>query len=111
MHVEKSFARVYVPAMANLAGLHIGAPEDRLAQGRALRKKMGRQNHAQWDAKQRRHDPLKLLQESMCGRVPALVPLKYERMLASPFGYRHVGEFGTHVEEFSNSASRLLSPL
>ncbi len=48
---------------------------------------MARQNHSLWDAKQRRHDPLKLLQESMCGRVPALVPLKYERMLASPFGY------------------------
>ena len=37
--------------------------------------------------KQRRHDPLKLLEESMRGRVPSLVHLKYERMLASPFGY------------------------
>ena len=48
---------------------------------------MKRQNHALWDTKQRRHDPLKLLKESMRGRVPSLVPLKYERMLASPFGY------------------------
>jgi uncharacterized protein (DUF2252 family) len=48
---------------------------------------MKRQYHSLWDAKQRRHEPLKLLEESMRGRVPALVPLKYERMLTSPFGY------------------------
>jgi uncharacterized protein (DUF2252 family) len=48
---------------------------------------MKRQNHGLWDAKLRRHDPLKLLEESMRGRVPSLVSLKYERMLASPFGY------------------------
>ena len=66
---------------------HIGTPEERRAQGQALRKQMKRQNHAVWDAKLRRHDPLELLQASMCGRVPSLVPLKYERMLCSPFGY------------------------
>lgn len=73
--------------MENLPSSHIGTFEERRAQGQALRKQVGRQGHAMWDAKQRRHDPVKLLQESMRGRVPALVPLKYERMLASPFGY------------------------
>ena len=48
---------------------------------------MKRQNHGLWDPKQRRHDPLKLLEASMRGRIPALIELKYERMLASPFGY------------------------
>jgi uncharacterized protein (DUF2252 family) len=48
---------------------------------------MKRQDHALWDAKRRRHDPLKLLEASMRGRIPALVALKYERMLATPFGY------------------------
>jgi uncharacterized protein (DUF2252 family) len=48
---------------------------------------MKRQDHGLWDAKQRRHDPLKLLEASMRGRIPALIELKYERMLASPFGY------------------------
>jgi uncharacterized protein (DUF2252 family) len=74
-------------AMANLPSSEIGTTEDRRAQGQARRKQMKRQDHGRWDAKQRRHDPLKLLEESMRGRVPALVPLKYERMLASPFGY------------------------
>jgi len=48
---------------------------------------MKRQDHGLWDAKRRRHNPLKLLEASMRGRVPALAALKYERMLASPFGY------------------------
>ena len=78
---------MFSPAMANLPSLHIGSSEDRRSLGQARRKQMKRQNHGLWDAKRRRHEPLKLLEESMRGRVPALVPLKYERMLVSPFGY------------------------
>jgi uncharacterized protein (DUF2252 family) len=66
---------------------YIGTPEDRRAQGQARRKQMKRPDHGQWDAKQRRHEPLKLLEASMRGRVPSLVHLKYVRMLASPFGF------------------------
>jgi uncharacterized protein (DUF2252 family) len=55
--------------------------------GQARRKQMKRQNHGEWNAKQRQQGPLKLLEESMRGRLPSLVPLKYERMLASPFGF------------------------
>jgi uncharacterized protein (DUF2252 family) len=73
--------------MANLLSTSIGSSQDRRAQGQARRKQMKRQDHGLWDPKQRRHEPLKLVEESMRGRVPALVPLKYERMLASPFGY------------------------
>jgi len=71
--------------MASLPATHTS--EEKRAQGQACRKQMKRQDHGLWDAKQRRHDPLKLLEASMRGRVPALVELKYERMLASPFGY------------------------
>lgn len=78
---------MFSPAMANLSSSRITSCEDRYLQGQARRKQMKRQNHGLWDSKRRRHEPLKLLEESMRGRVPALVPLKYERMLASPFGY------------------------
>ena len=78
---------MFSAAMANLSASHIATPEERRALGQARRKQMKRQSHAVWDAKQRRHDPVRLLEESMRGRVPALVPLKYERMVASPFGY------------------------
>jgi len=62
-------------------------PQDRRAAGHARRKQLRRQEHCTWDPKLRRHNPLVLLERSMKGRVPALVPLKYERMAASPFGF------------------------
>ena len=60
---------------------------ERLQAGRAHRKQMARAGQASCLTKQRRVDPLRLLAESMKGRVPALVPIKYERMAASPFGF------------------------
>ena len=62
----------------------MGTSQEKRARGQARRKQMKRQDHGLWDAKQRRQDPLKLLEQSMLGRVPALVSLKYQRMLASP---------------------------
>ncbi|MGB7134678.1 MAG: DUF2252 family protein, partial [Acidobacteriaceae bacterium] len=66
---------------------HIPTSKERRALGQARRKQVRRQDHAHWDPKLRQHDPLKLIDESMRGRVPGLVALKYERMLASPFGF------------------------
>jgi uncharacterized protein (DUF2252 family) len=61
--------------------------QERLALGQQRRKHMRRAEHGVWKAKGRREDPLKLMEKSMHGRVPALAALKYERMEASPFGY------------------------
>ena len=66
---------------------HFPTPQERRTLGRARRKQMARQNHSQWTPEARRHQPIVLLEESMRGRVPQLVTLKYERMLESPFGY------------------------
>ena len=66
---------------------HIPTSQERRALGQARRKQVRRQDHARWDAKLRQHDPLALVAESMHGRVGGLVGLKYERMLASPFGF------------------------
>src|ERR1039457_6627109 len=83
---------MFSAAMTKPPVAYIGDPEERRAQGQARRKQIKRQQHGLWDAKLRHkdplnHDPLKLLEASMRGRVPALVPLKYQRMLASPFGF------------------------
>jgi uncharacterized protein (DUF2252 family) len=48
---------------------------------------MRRADHAGWQPGARRADPLKLLTESMRGRVPALISIKYDRMAVSPFGF------------------------
>ena len=73
---------------------HIGAAltsQQRRDAGQALRKGLHRQDHAKWTDKMRKTgpdgDPLALLARSVKGRVPTLVALKYERMLASPFGF------------------------
>jgi len=66
---------------------HISTSQERRALGQARRKQVRRQDHGHWDPKLRRHNPLALVAESMRGRVPSLVTLKYERMLASPFGF------------------------
>lgn len=60
---------------------------ERYALGKSHRKHMRRAEHAGWQPKSRHVDPLKLLAESMRGRVPALIPIKYDRMAASPFGF------------------------
>lgn len=56
-----------------------------LERGRALRKKVARSAHEKLGNDHR--DPIKLLQKSSEGRVPRLVPLRYGRMLASPFAF------------------------
>src|SRR5580700_2226666 len=66
---------------------HIPSPQERRALGQSRRKQVHRQDHARWDPKLRTYDQLALVEESMRGRVPSLVTLKYERMLASPFGF------------------------
>ena len=55
------------------------------ALGKGLREKCPRSSHAEWKAPQTRPDPLFLLTESSKGRIPELLPLRYGRMLQSPF--------------------------
>lgn len=66
---------------------HFPTQQERRELGRARRKQMARQDHSHWRPEARRRKPVELMEESMRGRVPQLITLKYERMLASPFGY------------------------
>ena len=60
---------------------------ERYALGQSQRKHMRRAEHAGWQPKLRHADPIKLLADSVRGRVPALIPIKLDRMAASPFGF------------------------
>jgi uncharacterized protein (DUF2252 family) len=60
---------------------------ERFALGQQRRKQMRRMEHRTWRAKDRRESPLRLLEESTRGRVPALVALKNQLMAGSPFAY------------------------
>jgi uncharacterized protein (DUF2252 family) len=63
------------------------SPAERRDLGRGQRKHLPRVQHAHWDAGLRTHSPSALMTQSMRGRVPELIKLKYQRMAASPFGY------------------------
>jgi hypothetical protein len=61
--------------------------EARLAAGRSLRDSMPRSSHASWKKPDRRRDPIDVLKESNRARMPELVPIRYGRMLRSPFTF------------------------
>jgi uncharacterized protein (DUF2252 family) len=56
-------------------------------QGKRLRDKCPRQSHAVWKASNNRPDPVSLVKESSKGRIPELIPIRYGRMLQSPFTF------------------------
>ena len=61
--------------------------EQRMARGRAARKETPRSSHGRWEPAPDRPDPIALLEEQAESRVPALVPIRYGRMLVSPFTF------------------------
>src|SRR6202453_4668370 len=61
--------------------------KERFALGQERRKQMRRMQHKVWKASARQVSPLKLLEVSTRGRVPALIALKNQLMAASPFAY------------------------
>lgn len=63
------------------------AYKERMAAGKSLRKQVARSEHGQWQPPKRRRDVVALLKESDKGRVPELVPIRYGRMLQSPFTF------------------------
>jgi uncharacterized protein (DUF2252 family) len=66
---------------------HLHSLEDRILRGESLRKQMPRTAQAEWRPKQRNHKPLDLLMTQVRGRLPDLLPIKWGRMAASPFGF------------------------
>jgi uncharacterized protein (DUF2252 family) len=66
---------------------HPGTPAERAAAGRAARSAVPRSSHGEWAAAVDREDPVELLERQASSRVGQLVPLRYGRMLASPFAF------------------------
>jgi uncharacterized protein (DUF2252 family) len=57
------------------------------AQGKALRQHVARAAHAGWNPPAGRPDPIELLKQQNRSRVQALVPIRFGRMLESPFAF------------------------
>ncbi len=66
---------------------HPGSPDERAAAGKAARERAPRSSHGEWRPAADRPDPLDLLERQATSRVGRLVPLRYGRMLVSPFAF------------------------
>jgi uncharacterized protein (DUF2252 family) len=62
-------------------------PAERSALGKAARKRVPLERHAEYTPPPDRLDPVALLEGQAMSRVPDLVPLRYGRMLVSPFTF------------------------
>lgn len=75
--------------------------KERQALGKAARARIPREAHAQWQPGPDRPDPVALLEAQAVTRIPELIPIRYGRMLVSPFAFYR----GTAVIMASDLAS------
>ncbi len=61
--------------------------DERRAAGKAARKRAQRSALGYWDAEERGHDALETILAQNQLRVPELLPIRHQRMAASPWGY------------------------
>ncbi len=61
--------------------------EERRERGAAARREVPRSRLAEWDPPADRFDPVQLLESQAVSRIQDLVPIRYGRMLASPFAF------------------------
>ena len=69
------------------SGLEQTTPAERAARGKEARAAVPRDSHAVFDPPPGRPDPLGLLEEQAKSRVPELVPIRWGRMMVSPFTF------------------------
>jgi uncharacterized protein (DUF2252 family) len=63
------------------------SPAKRAAYGKAARRRVPRSAQARFEPGKKRFDPVDLLERQSADRVPELVPIRYARMLESPFRF------------------------
>ena len=62
-------------------------PAERRVRGKAARAEVPRESHAGWDPPPDRPGPVSLLEAQAQSRLPDLVPVRYGRMMETPFTY------------------------
>ena len=60
---------------------------ERRANGKSCRQVIARRNHALWSPAADRPDPVQTLVSANAGRLSDVLPIKWARMAASPFGF------------------------
>ena len=62
-------------------------PAERAAWGKQVRGEVRRSSHAEWEPAADRRDPVDLLDQQAATRLRELIPVRYGRMLVSPFTF------------------------
>ena len=76
------------PARCEAAGSHATLQSGESAErGRAARRGTPRSSHGEWEPEPHRPDPVEVLRAQARSRVQGLVPIRYGRMLVSPFTF------------------------
>lgn len=68
-------------------GAVVPSPGERFAKGKEHRKKLRRVDQGEWKPSKKRVDSVEIVLVSTRGRLRDLIPIKMERMTASPFGF------------------------
>ncbi|MET9761365.1 DUF2252 domain-containing protein [Streptomyces sp. NPDC006372] len=63
------------------------SPAERAAAGRSARRRVPRSSHGSFEAELERFDPVDVVERQSATRVADLVPIRYARMLESPFRF------------------------
>ena len=80
----------------NASSLNVGVgltPAERAARGKHARAEVLRSSHADWEPAANRRDPIELLEEQAATRLQELLPIRYARMLVSPFTFFRGGAY------------------
>ena len=100
--IEMKRAKDIAKTPAAVTSAHIISPDDRAAAGKALRDKVPREWHGGWKEFKGRPNPIDLLHKSDAGRLKELVPIRYGRMLQSPFAF-YRGSAGLMASDLSRT--------
>ncbi|QOG03014.1 DUF2252 domain-containing protein [Flavobacterium sp. MDT1-60] len=65
----------------------VASKAERYAKGTAFRKTTPRSSQQEWNPPENRRDPIDILIKTSIGRIDNLVPLRYRRMMESPFTF------------------------
>src|SRR6476659_1544325 len=71
----------------SIGGSELLPVDQLLAAGKALREQVPRTVHSKWSKHAKRPNPIAILQAEDAGRLEELIPIRYGRMLQSPFAF------------------------
>ncbi|MBS7255067.1 DUF2252 domain-containing protein [Flavobacterium branchiicola] len=65
----------------------VASKAERYEKGKSIRKKIPLSSHQKWSLFKNRKDPVDILIQTSIGRVESLLPIRYSRMMESPFSF------------------------